>query len=325
MGTLRSSPLERFQCVHTRDVDEAREQIGRIFCPHRLTPGAGPFLARHHTARQAGWSVNYVSYGAEVEIDPGELAQFFLLQVPLRGGAQVRCGSRLAEVEAGRRASLLSPTLPSRMLWRAGCEKLIVLISRQQVEAVFAAMSPGAAGPLEFDTDIDLTTPTGQAVARHAALSLEAAEQADALPGAYRAMLRDGLICLLLSGLAHNRSKRLARSDSEGGPRAVRRAMHYLDAHYARPFSAVDVAQAAGVSLRALQDAMRKARGETLWQAAQNVRLEKLRGLLLAAEEPTTVAGAAYACGLGHPGRAAAAYHSRYGETPSQTLKRAAR
>ncbi len=327
MESLQSVPLEPFRLVDTHDTDEAREAIGRIFCPHFLVPRAdrAQFHARHNAAVQPGYSVNFVSYGAEVEIDPGELSRFFLLQIPVRGGAEVRCGGRTTLAEAGQRASILSPTLASRMVWGEGCEKLIVLLLRETVEQLYAALTHRPADVIEFEPGFDLTSPVGRGVLQHVQLLLHAAEQGDALPDAYRVMLRDGLSTLLLTSLAHSRSVALARPEADGGPRAVQRAMQFIEAAYARPFSAADVAEAAGVSLRALQDAFRKARDESLWQAVQGVRLEKLRASLMQAGETASVADAVYAAGLGHLGRAAAAYQARFGESPSQTLRRAQR
>ena len=118
-----SLPL-RHTLVDTRSPEEARQEIGRIFCPHFLSPSdrhAEGFHAVHRSARQSGYSLNFVSYGAEVEIDPGELASFFLLQIPVTGSAAVRCGTETAVASAGRIASVLSPTLPTRMRWSDGC------------------------------------------------------------------------------------------------------------------------------------------------------------------------------------------------------------
>ena len=93
MGIELPAPLARHSRVDTHCPEEARERIGRIFCPHFLMPQRRRpenFHARHHSAAQGGFSINFVAYGAEVEIDPGELSQFYLLQWPLRGGARPR-------------------------------------------------------------------------------------------------------------------------------------------------------------------------------------------------------------------------------------------
>lgn len=46
-------PLASHALFHTRDVDEAREAVARIFCPHVLNPCSSqtPLDARHHSAQ----------------------------------------------------------------------------------------------------------------------------------------------------------------------------------------------------------------------------------------------------------------------------------
>ena len=100
--------LARHTLVDTIRPDEARQEIGRIFCPHFLSPGTRHgegFHAVHRSARQGFYSLNLVGYGCEVEIDPGELSNFFLLQIPLAGSADVRCGTQAVQVRPGQSAS----------------------------------------------------------------------------------------------------------------------------------------------------------------------------------------------------------------------------
>lgn len=318
-------PLSRFAAVDTRSPDDAREAIGRIFCPHFLSPverNPRAFHARHHTVEQAGYSVNFVSYGATVEIDPGELSKFFLLQIPLKGSAKVRCGTVFADVQAGLSASVLSPTLPTRMTWNEGCEKLIMLIRRETVEAQFEALTHEASQNIEFQTGIDLHSPLGRALWQHAQLMLMAAEDGPAVPGAYQTLLRDGLTTLLLSGFANNKTAALSRPAPVAGSSAVNRAEEFIRAHAERAISMGEVAQAAGVSLRSLQDAYKRTHGVTLGEGLLNARLGRFREGLLVAGPGGTVAEIAFAAGFGHLGRAAAAYRERFGETPSETLRR---
>jgi AraC-like DNA-binding protein len=318
-------PLRRFAAVDTTSPDEAREAIGRIFCPHFLSPTtrrAEGFHARHHSAAFPDFSINYVAYGATVEIDPGELSRFFLLQVPIRGSATVRCGTMAAEAEAGRTATVLSPTLPTRMTWREGCEKIIVLIRREAVEAQFAALTHRTGRPVEFATGVDLASPAGRRVLRHVEFLLDAAEDAGPMPEAYLTTLRDGLTSLLLTGLPHSGSELLNRPVPPPAPSAVRRAEAFIAAHADRAVSMAEIAEAAGVCLRSLQDAFKRHRGTTLTETLQAVRLERFREALLDPDGPEQVADIAFAAGFGHLGRAAAAYRARYGEAPSQTLRR---
>jgi AraC-like DNA-binding protein len=318
-------PLSRFAAVDTRSPDDAREAIGRIFCPHFLNPvgrNAGMFHARHHSALQVDYSVNFVAYGSTVEIDPGELSRFFLLQLPLKGSATVRCGTVAADVQAGMRGSILSPTLGTRMTWNEGCEKLIVLIRREAVEAQFESLTHERMRAIEFQTGVDLAGPVGQAIWQHAQMMLGAAEAGGGMPDAYRVLLRDGLTTLLLSSLPSSVLGSFSRPAPSADPIAVRRAQDYMAANAERAISMAEIAAAAGVSLRSLQDAYRKARGVTLGDGLLALRLDRFRTALLSGECRFSVADAAFAAGFGHLGRAAAAYRERFGEAPSETLRR---
>lgn len=322
---IEDTPLARFAAVDTRSPDAAREAIGRIFCPHFLNPvgrNTEAFHARHHTALQTDYSVNFVAYGSTVEIDPGELSRFFLLQLPLKGSAKVRCGTVAADVQAGLRGSLLSPTLGTRMTWNEGCEKLIVLIRREALEAQFESLTHERMQTIEFETGVDLSGPVGRAILQHAQLMLDAAETGDGVPDAYRALLRDGLTTLLLSKLPSSVAASFARPAPSADPLAVRRAQDYMAANAERAISMAEIAGAAGVSLRSLQDAYRRARGVTLGEGLLLLRLDRFRTALLASEIQGSVADAAFAAGFGHLGRAAAVYKQHYGEAPSETLRR---
>jgi AraC-like DNA-binding protein len=319
------TPLSRFAAVDTRSPDAAREAIGRIFCPHFLNPvgrNTEAFHARHHTALQTDYSVNFVAYGSTVDIDPGELSRFFLLQLPLKGSAAVRCGTLAADVQAGVRGSILSPTLGTRMTWQEGCEKLILLIRREAVEAQFESLTHRHARAIEFETGVELTGVVGRAILQHAQLMLDAAETSDGVPDAYRTLLRDGLTTLLLSRLASSVAPAFAQPAPSADPLAVRRAQDFMTANAERAISMAEIATASGVSLRSLQDAYRKARGVTLSEGLLLLRLDRFRRSLLSIDTQGSVADAAFAAGFGHLGRAAAAYRDHYGEAPSETLRR---
>ncbi|MDE1992173.1 MAG: AraC family transcriptional regulator [Rhizobiaceae bacterium] len=321
---LDELPLSRFKTVDTRSPDEAREAIGRIFCPHFLSPTdrhPADFHAVHHCSNQHGYSVNYVSYGSAVEIDPGELSRFFLVQIPVHGGATVRCGSLLAEAQAGISASILSPTLPTRMTWHAGCEKMIVLVSREAIEAQFASMVHRET-KVEFDTGVDLTGPVGRSLAHHVNLIAAAASEENYAPEAYQVLLREALTMLLLTGCNHSGSHLLNQPVASAAPSAVRRAEAYIVENLEQPLTMAEIANAAGTGLRSLQDGYKRTRGMTLSQGIQRARLERLHASLLDADGPTSVADAVLAAGFGHLGRAAALYRDHYGEAPSQTFRR---
>lgn len=321
-------PLANFNAVNSLDPGEAEDEVARIFCPHQLTPlrrGAPGFHAVHNTVRFDGFSINYVSYGAGVEIDPGKLDRFFLLQIPLTGTAEVRCGA-VHVAASPEMASLLSPTLPTLMTWYDGCGKLIVLIDREVVESHLAALLDRPFDHVEFNANMPMTGPAGQAIRAHAMLMQQAATDSVTLPaGTGRLVqreLRNGLVGLLLTGIAHDRSALLAGSVYAPAPGHVKRAEDFLRAHPDREITVSELAAISGVSLRALQEGFRQFRNTTLTNAIQDARLSYWRQLLDAPSEGATVSKLAMSAGFMHLGRAAALYFKRFGEMPSETLRK---
>src|SRR3954447_10209962 len=223
--------LATYSRVRTTDVDQAAESIGRIFCPHALDPlrrSWSDFHALHNCAAFEGFSVNYVAYGGSVSIDPGCLDRFFLLQVPIRGRALVRTGGREVESCARAVASILSPTLPTQMIWQNDCAQLILLVDRQQVEKRAAGLAERPTSSVEFEPHINLESTFGQALQSQIEYLVDLAERG--APGSdpspiLAATLRESIVGLLLTGQRNNLSAAINRPapDREPVPTVFRR------------------------------------------------------------------------------------------------------
>ncbi|HYC15044.1 MAG TPA: helix-turn-helix domain-containing protein, partial [Stellaceae bacterium] len=85
-----------------------------------------------------------------------------------------------------------------------------------------------------------------------------------------------------------------------------------------------DLATAAGVSARSLQRQFRIFLGKAPHVALRDARFDSARRELLRGAPDTKVMDVALRSGLPHCGRFATEYRNRYGETPSQTLRRQA-
>ena len=110
-------PLANHALFRSPDLDEAREKVARVFCPHRLDRiGNGAFDARHHHLPGERLSLNYIAYGAKTLIAPGALERFYLLQIPLTGGAMISNGADRYASDP-RTAAVLNPHLPTTMIW----------------------------------------------------------------------------------------------------------------------------------------------------------------------------------------------------------------
>lgn len=324
--------LSAYRRVATHDVDEAAEQIGRIFCPHGLQPKAETardFLALHNCAAFDGFSINYVAYGGVVTIDPGCLDRFFLVQLPFSGAASIRAASREVATGPDDAASLLSPTLPTRMVWD-NCAQLILLLDRRLVEQRAAALSGRTVQPVEFDPAIALAADHGLRLSAH---MLELADLAERLgdernlPAVMAANWRETLLDILLQqpGSGLSEAIRLHSGRADTLPGAVRRARDLLDAHAAEPLDLAELAAAAGVGIRALQGAFRRHFGMSISDMLLDIRLARLNAQLMTAAPDARIIDIAFELGFSHLGRMAGAYRDKFGETPSATLQRVQR
>lgn len=311
----------------TRDLDEARERVAAVFCPHRLeTQGTrGLFDACLHHLPGQRLSLNYIEYGAKTLISPGELGAFYLLQIPLEGGAEITNG-RETYVSTPDRAAILNPHLPTRMIWEEGTRQVLVQISRRAMQEHLAAfLGGGSDRPLTFKGPLDLTSGPGAALKR---LVLWLMTEADAGnppigPGLMARQIESTVLAGLLEA-PHDQTAQLARLRSAPRPRHLRLAEGYIEANLDQPITLEEVASAAGISPRGLQMAFRDWRGTTPMGFWRDARLARAHADLLSAAPGTKVTDVALRWGFTHFGRFSQLYRTRYGLLPRDTLKCAA-
>jgi AraC-like DNA-binding protein/tetratricopeptide (TPR) repeat protein len=107
-------------------------------------------------------------------------------------------------------------------------------------------------------------------------------------------------------------------------PRGVRRALDALRTNVGRDWSVTELAEAAGLSSRTLQRQFREFVGKAPRAALRDIRFETARRELLQGIPDAKVMDVAERCGFPHCGRFSVEYRRRFGETPSQTVKRQA-
>ncbi|HQU70618.1 MAG TPA: AraC family transcriptional regulator [Albidovulum sp.] len=316
--------LKDFALFRTRDLDEARERVAAVFCPHRLeTLGARSlFDACHHHLPGQRLSLNYIEYGAKTLIAPGELGGFYLMQIPLEGGAEVTNG-RETYLSTPDRAAILNPHLPTRMTWEEGTRQVLVQISRRAMQDHLAGLIGGPSDrPLTFEGPLDLTKGPGAAL-RRLVMWLVAGADAGAAQIGTGLMARQ-IESTVLSGLLearHDHQAQIARLRAAPRPRHLRLAEGFIEAHLDQAITLEDVAQAAGISPRGLQLAFREHRGTTPLGFWREARLARAHADLIAAPPGTRVTEVALRWGFTHFGRFAEAYRARYGFCPREALK----
>lgn len=316
---------DRPHVVATTDVDEARVEVGRLFCPHRLTPSRGADLRLQLRARQLGdLGLIHLDFGVPVRIDPGQLTSFYLVQRPLSGQASISQGKDEI-VSSPSLASVLSPHLPVTMSWGQDNAQSIIYISRQAVQNhIGRLLGHPVSGPVHFELGMSSARASVQAWLRAVAYVREELERGNPffLDPRQRAQVEDMLIGQLLAAQPHNYSLAL-ESGVAAASRVVRAAVELIDGHYAEALTVPDVAEAVGVSVRSLQEGFRRDLGSSPMAYLRERRLAAVRAALLAADpRERKVSDVASSHGFLHSGRFSVEYRRAFGESPSTTLAR---
>ncbi|TCU24285.1 helix-turn-helix transcriptional regulator [Rhizobium laguerreae] len=179
-------------------------------------------------------------------------------------------------------------------------------------------------GDIDFHPHIDLTNGPGLVLQQivsslHRGLSGDGPLQRAPLAVS---SLCDAAIYLLLESCPNRYSNELALPAPAPAPRHVKWAIDFMQEHIAEPISLSDIAMAAKVSVRTLQQGFRQFRNTTPMSYLQDLRMAAAHRDLLESDARQAIADVALKWGFMHPGRFAAEYRKRFGQLPSQTLKR---
>lgn len=102
----------------------------------------------------------------------------------------------------------------------------------------------------------------------------------------------------------------------------VRRAEAYIESHWSEPITIAGLARASAASARSIFYHFKNSRGQSPMSFVKQVRLEHAREMLESGGIGRSVTEIATDCGFGNLGHFAGDYLKRFGERPSDTLKR---
>lgn len=321
------TPLQDYQLFASTSIDEAREFVGNVFCPHQLTPSKHTTrldAQMHHARVSDRSSLNFLKYGAQVTVEPGVLENFFLVQIQLSGNVSTRCGHQIENICAGD-AAVLSPSEYVSMDWKPDSSMLIYRADRNLVEQKLSALlCDELSDPIVFETRMNHQTNSGAGWLRAARFLLDELEGNTGFLNYPNAAenFEENLILSLLYGQQHNYSHQLLNGTAKAAPAHVKRVEAYILANAVNAVSIEDLTHVSQVSARALFSAFRDFRGTSPMRYLRRVRLENVRRDLLGAPGNSSVTEIACRWGFVQLGRFSGEYRQRYGELPSETLRR---
>ncbi|KWX05564.1 AraC family transcriptional regulator [Carbonactinospora thermoautotrophica] len=321
--------LEGHEIFYTEDVDEASDLVGQALSPNRLTLhglDSKRFAASLHGVRLRDVSMLYLDLRVAVTLQIAATGPYVAVHMPMNGRAVCTRNGREFEGNTTR-AIVTSPGQALAMRFDYDSPQLIIRIEQEALDRYLARLlGRTLTRPIVFEPEMDLTTDA--AVRWYGAVQLLYAEVLHSgsliQQGQGIGPLEELIMSSLLFLQPSNYYEQLVHPQRRPGRPAVRKALDFIEAHLREPITVNDIARHVHMSVRAIQQGFRDELGTTPMAYLRDRRLERAREELADAipSDGVTVADVAHRWGFTHLSNFAMLYRKRWGESPSDTLRR---
>jgi AraC-like DNA-binding protein len=310
----------------SRDADEARAFMSQSgFSCDFAANDAGALDVRVRGVSLPGLYIGTTQYGAAAVLRTDGERALYWIKLPVRGHlAAVSRGN--AVICDTRHGAVLSPSRAYSMEVEGGGARLNVALRREAVARQLGALLGGdaPADPLDFTPALDLEGGYGRSIARFARLAARELDRDDSVLSDCTTMraFEDFMLTALLLSHPHNHAAALQRLQHAIAPRDVKRAIDFIQANLDAPIGLPEIVAASGVAGRTLLKHFADFKGLSPMRYLRNQRFERVRDTLRGAAPETSVMDIAASLGFNHLGRFSVEYRRRFGERPSETLRR---
>ncbi len=322
-----SGLLGAFKVLDHGAPEETHELAVGLMNRHRMRLGsnASGFQADIRATPAGGVSMLYFSYGVATEINSAPLPDFTTVQLPIRGRMEYAHGDEHGVAVPGGGA-FFSEGEPVRTRWSSDLELLVLRVERAALARKLATLTGRrVSAPVVFSPVVG-NGAAGRALTSTIVTLAEIYDRfgIDGLPPVIATEYEELVLSMLLLDHEHSSSDSVHSQIPALPGKAMRAAVRYIEEHYMQPLTAALLAEASYVGERTLYEGFQREFGITPMAYVRRFRLERAREALIAAtpDDGATVAEISLSHGFGHLGRFAASYRERYGESPSETLRR---
>ena len=318
--------LDRHRIFGSGDAEETRAFLSTKQFHLELAPrDAGKLDARINGVYMPGMYLGYIHYGPSVALRATARDDYWL-QLPTAGQLEV-VNARRSVVCDIRRAAIASPCRNDYYLVKSdeGCGGIRISLYKSALLTCLASLlGEEPRMPLEFAPEIDVEAGHGRSLAQYLMMAVRDIDNAAAMPwtGAMMTAFAQFIMTMVLTVQPHNYTAALRRLDRPPAPRDVKRAIDYMQANLDASITIADIIAVAGVPGRTLFKHFRDFKGMSPMQYLRNARFDRVRRSLLLGEPAECVTSIAMEAGFMHMGRFAVDYRRRFGESPSETLRR---
>jgi len=319
-----SNTFASFPIARTDDPDEAQCVLSRTLSDLRFksVSDRSRFELVINGTRLGKTTVAFNRFSTQCEVDAGFIHSAVIVSLSVGEPTLLRLDEELIGPD---RLGVVAPSRRLAVHRAAGSGVLLLRAEMETIEERFQELTGDElTEPIVFDRGVDLRCEAGRQIRRLWAYLVDDAGRTDTILNNF--IMRAGLDDMLLSAilaLPSNCSDLLRGGcPVQTAPWLVRRAEQFLEANATEPITVSDVVKECGCSRRSLFASFRQHRGYTPLQFLKEARLKSAREALLRSSPDESVSSVALACGFSHLGRFAEAYRKRFGEKPSETMRK---
>lgn len=331
VGSGVATPALAATAFRTNDPATAQRETERLLSPHRLSlhGSTAGFDARVNRAVLLDVTMLAIGYGTSVTIERPTETDYVVVLLPLAGHLHVRHQRQEFVVSPRRTAAVLSPGAGMTLSFSPECALLSLRVDASAFAKTARRLAPhldvGATvrfEPLVHNGAYAVDALYG--VARLLQSVVENPLTRERIPAFVAEQLREQVLATVLTVQPHSLSTALFGPTAAVSARTVRDALDIMTSETAGEHTIGSIARTVGVGVRALELSFRKELGRSPRAHLHDVRLGRAHEELVRAlpSSSATVTDVALRWGFAHTGRFATYYRARFGEVPSQTLRR---
>jgi AraC-like DNA-binding protein len=322
-----ASLMERHRIFRSRDAEETRAFLrGKNYVWDCRRQKTGELDAKLNGIYICNLYIGYVQYGGlPAELSPPPVRNEYWLQFPIRGQLAAAIGPESVDCDPSRGAIASAVRENCRFVSNADSARIQVSLKNDALLGQLGTLlGEPPERPLDFAAALDLTAGHGRSLANHvlmAALDLDRPDSVLMNP-ATMSMFEQLIMNGLLLSHPHTYSDRLRQLERPIAPRDVKRAIEFIEGNLDAPITLAHLVVVSGVPGRTLFKHFKDSKGTSPMRYLRDARLDKVRDALTRAEPGGSVTAIAMSLGFNHMGRFSVDYRARFGESPSETLRR---
>ncbi len=270
-------------------------------------------------------SINYLSYGQEVDVRATKPCSMYHIQIVTRGRCEIRSEGRCFTANK-HNAVIINPTGNIKVTYSPDCEKVVVLVDPETVKKeLYEITRRPIKTPIVFQECFDISSSPGLDLVRlisHMTHDMFSESSFYTASNCLSQSAEKLLIQYLLRSIDNTHSYVIFKAEAEHQPAWLINIDAYIDNNIREAITPEALAKATNLNIRTMYERFKHHQGISPMAYVKKLKLEKARQELKKAHlTGKSVTDIAMEFQFTHLGRFSAEYKKEYHELPSHTVR----